>query len=127
MSTNSLNFDDSFFSAVESVNSSFDSCHSSLGVEQTLGESLHEKFQGFQANFNVCHINAQSIPFHYTEALEAFSSDYLSAILVSETLLKPSLPSSSYSLPGFVLIRNDRVNKGGGELLYIFEVASHLK
>lgn len=35
-------------------------------------------------------------------------------MLISESFLKPSLPSPQYALPGFVLIRNVRIDKGGG-------------
>ncbi|CAB3244509.1 unnamed protein product [Arctia plantaginis] len=39
---------------------------------------------------------------------------------VSESWLKPCLPSGSYSLPGFHLIRNDRsVRGGGGVAIYL--------
>ncbi|CAK1602596.1 unnamed protein product [Parnassius mnemosyne] len=46
--------------------------------------------------------------------LASFESQNIHAILVSESWLKPCLPSTSYSLPGFHLIRNDRTNRGGG-------------
>lgn len=35
-------------------------------------------------------------------------------ILVSESWLKPTLPSSLVKLDGYTLVRNDRVGKGGG-------------
>ena len=60
------------------------------------------------------HINAQSIPAHYTDLLTSFGSGIVDCILVSETWLKPSLSSACYSLPGFQLYRNDRTERGGG-------------
>ncbi|WP_337233217.1 hypothetical protein, partial [Vibrio cholerae] len=71
-------------------------------------------FSAYPKCFNVIHINAQSIPAHYPELLTTFDSKHIHAILVSESWLQPVLPSTSYSLPGFQLIRNDRTGKGGG-------------
>ncbi|XP_059046034.1 uncharacterized protein LOC131841730 [Achroia grisella] len=62
----------------------------------------------------ICHINAQSIPAHYTDLVDTFTKPNVHAVLVSESWLKPALSSTTYSLPGFILIRNDRTNKGGG-------------
>nr|XP_026500143.1 uncharacterized protein LOC113403771 [Vanessa tameamea] len=58
--------------------------------------------------------HAQSIPAHYPDLLSSFGNSNIHAILISETFLEPSLPSSSFSLPNFHLIRNDRTGKGGG-------------
>ena len=89
-------------------NSSFNSDTDNLSTE------LHTCFLDKKNNLNLCHINAQSVPKHYTELLDTFSSNLISAVLVSESWLKPCLPSTAYSLPGFILIRNDRTGKGGG-------------
>lgn len=87
---------------------------------KSLGEQLHESFSNSKNNLNICHINAQSIPSHYSDLLNTFTINSLHACLVSESFLKPSLPSSSFSLPGFNLIRNDRIGKGcGGVAIYI--------
>ncbi|CAH2084018.1 unnamed protein product [Euphydryas editha] len=52
--------------------------------------------------------------------LTTFNLDSIHAILVSESWFKPSLPSTSFSLPGFILIRNDRTGKaGGGVCIYL--------
>ena len=79
-----------------------------------LGGLVENTFIRFTKNFNVCHINAQSIPAHYSELLATFENAPVHACLVSETFLKPTLPSSSFALPGYVLVRNDRTGKGGG-------------
>lgn len=79
-----------------------------------LGDWLHTTFSPFQRNLNICHINAQSIPAHYDELLSSFNSLHIHICLISESFLKPSLPSALYALPGFVLLRNDRTGKGGG-------------
>ena len=66
------------------------------------------------------HINAQSIPAHYPDLLSSFENTNVHAILVSESWLKPCLPSIAYSLPGFQLIRNDRTGRaGGGVAIYL--------
>lgn len=52
-----------------------------------------------------------SIPIYSVHWIE---STNIHAILVSETFLKPCLPLTSFALPGFHLIRNDRTEKGGG-------------
>lgn len=80
----------------------------------SLGEELKSVFTPYTKNLNICHINAQSIPGHYTDALESFDIKALDAVLVSESFLKPSLPSTFFPIPGCVLIRNDRTGKGGG-------------
>ncbi|PZC81887.1 hypothetical protein B5X24_HaOG211900 [Helicoverpa armigera] len=46
--------------------------------------------------------------------LASFDCKNVHAILVSESWLKPCLPSTVYTLPGFQLIRNDRTSGGGG-------------
>ncbi|KAM3962176.1 RNA-directed DNA polymerase from mobile element jockey [Aphomia sociella] len=75
---------------------------------------LDKKFSSLAKNFNIVHINAQSIPAHFTDMLTTFEINNIHAVLVSESWFKPCLSSTSYSLPGFKLIRNDRIGKGGG-------------
>lgn len=94
-----------------------DSFHSACDLDT----SVIDKLVNYKNNFNVCHINAQSVPAHYSDLLCTFpSTGVVDAILVSESWLKPSLPSTSYSLPGYILIRNDRVGcRGGGVAIYL--------
>ncbi|CAG9113625.1 unnamed protein product [Plutella xylostella] len=85
-----------------------------------LGDILIKEFSSLPKNFNACHINAQSIPKHYNELLNTFSSGIVHAVLVSESWLKPTLSSHAYCLPGYVLVRNDRVGRaGGGVAIYL--------
>lgn len=85
-----------------------------------LSDSLEATFSDVPKNFNLIHINAQSIPSHFPDMLTAFDNRNIHAVLVSETWLNPCLPSTSYSLPGFQLLRNDRINRtGGGVAIYI--------
>lgn len=86
----------------------------------SLHDTLTSQFSDCQKNFNVVHINAQSIPEHYSDILATFDVQNIHAILVSESFLKPCLPSTSYSLPGFHLIRNDRIGaRCGGVAIYL--------
>ena len=103
---------DVFNSLSSSQSSSSDSFHSTS--LSSLNVTLDSHFSTCLKNFNVIHINAQSIPAHFPDMLASFESCNIHAILVSESWLKPCLPSSCYSLPGFQLIRNDRIGKGGG-------------
>ncbi|XP_028025702.1 uncharacterized protein LOC114239610 [Bombyx mandarina] len=87
----------------------------------TTGELIRSKFNlENRVTFNVCHINAQSIASHYSELDVTFTDANVHAVLISESWLKPHLPSAAYSLPGFILIRNDRVDRrGGGVAIYL--------
>lgn len=86
----------------------------------SLCDHLSSQFSDVPKNFNVIHINAQSIPAHFPEMLTSFNDNNIHAILVSESWLKPCLPSNAYSLPGFRLIRNDRTgSRGGGVAIYL--------
>ena len=101
----------------------FHSCSSQdsfQSVSQSLETELSDAYNDVPKNFNVVHINAQSIPAHYADLLSTFSSKNIHAILVSETFLNPHLPSTSYALSGFQLIRNDRVSSShGGVAIYL--------
>ncbi|XP_059047375.1 uncharacterized protein LOC131842825 [Achroia grisella] len=103
--------EDSFQTTTDS-SSSFFSANSSF-CDDNIGFLLKERFKNSKF-LNICHINAQSIPAHYTDLIDTFSEPDVHALLVSESWLKPTLSSITYALPGFTLIRNDRTGKGGG-------------
>lgn len=104
--------DDETFYSANNDSATFFSL-SSFDTSHTLGTVVSREFLD-SCYFNVCHINAQSIPSHYSDLLDTFQSEFVHAILVSESWLKPTLDSTSYALPGFILVRNDRIGKGGG-------------
>ncbi|XP_013162634.1 PREDICTED: uncharacterized protein LOC106114094 [Papilio xuthus] len=87
----------------------------------TLEDELREIFSSCSANFNVVHINAQSISAHHLSLLATFVNLYnVDAVLVSETFLKDSMDSNAGDMPGYNLIRNDRAGKGyGGVAIYL--------
>lgn len=103
------------FVSLPSSESSLTSSHDSFVSIPCLSDLLDSHFASVPKNLNVVHINAQSIPAHYPDLLASFEQqNNIHAILVSESWLKPCLSSSSYPLPGFHLIRNDRTGSGGG-------------
>ncbi|KAJ8733365.1 hypothetical protein PYW08_001663 [Mythimna loreyi] len=113
--------DESFFSCSSSSISdqSFDSALSDDNA-LNLRDLISSTFSNCRKFFNAVHINAQSIPSHYSDLLSSFDSDLIHAVLVSETFLKPALPSTQYSLPGYKIVRNDRTGKGcGGVAIYL--------
>lgn len=107
--------DESFITATSDV--SFVSADDYL---PTVGETLHNIFTAYPKNFNICHINAQSVPAHYDDILDTFNFSTIHAVFISESWLKPTLPSAAFSIPSFTLIRNDRTGKrGGGVAIYL--------
>lgn len=113
-----INFDDDFFSC--SSSSSFASVNDDSFEFQTLHDKLTSVFTSFPNNLNIAHVNVQSISAYYPDLLASISSIHLDALLLTETFLKPSLPSTQFALPGFVLIRNDRIGNGcGGVAIYL--------
>lgn len=65
-------------------------------------------------------MNAQSIPAHFPDILSSFVNNNIPAILISESWLKPLLPSMAYTLLGYHLIRSDRIQRsGGGVAIYL--------
>lgn len=87
-----------------------------IGTAETLVNNLAP----FPKNFKAAHINAESLKGHIDEVRTVFRHQIFDLIAVSESWLKPSIPSSEVSLPGYYLLRNDRVNKKcGGVAVYI--------
>lgn len=103
---------DAYFSC--SSENEYFSTASDESSDLSLHDMLANVFSPFPKQFNVVHINAQSVPAHHSDLLFSFNCNTVDAILISESFLKPSLPSNLFTLPGFNLIRNDRTGKGGG-------------
>ena len=59
-------------------------------------------------------MNCQSLLPHFDEFLDYFSRSHFDLIAMSETCLKPHVPDDFVRLPGYLLLRADRVGKGGG-------------
>ncbi|XP_030759775.1 uncharacterized protein LOC115885127 [Sitophilus oryzae] len=59
--------------------------------------------------FSVCHINIRSLTAHFNDFLEYFSNYAYDVVSVSETWLKPYICDSEIELPGYTLVRRDRL------------------
>jgi hypothetical protein len=81
---------------------------------------LENSISPFCSNFKVVHINAQSLRCHIDEIRVLFLSCNVDAICVSESWLKPDISDFEIQLPGYKIIRNDRLGKvGGGVAIYL--------
>ncbi|CAH1393649.1 unnamed protein product [Nezara viridula] len=56
-----------------------------------------------------CHVNSQSLAACFDEFQQYFTCNFYHSIAVSETWLKPHIPSSSVSLPDHTFIRHDQI------------------
>ncbi|KAM3968437.1 uncharacterized protein ACR2FA_003413 [Aphomia sociella] len=124
--------DEEYFSLSSSSSTSFSSVDAAdISDSPTLENNINVTFSTYDKNFNVAHINAQSVPAHHTDLLTTFTSKHVHAILISESFLKPSLSSTLFPLPGFQLIRNDRtcvvVDGGGSRMVGCGGVAIYLR
>ena len=74
----------------------------------------------YHKQLKAAHINAQSLRCHIDEVRAIFRPQNFDIIAISESWLKPCIPDSEVSLPGYIVFRNDRVNKkGGGISVYV--------
>lgn len=74
----------------------------------------------FPKQFKAAHVNAQSLRCHVDEIRAIFGPQNFDIIAVSESWLKPYIPSSEVTLQGYQLFRNDRLQKtGGGVAVYV--------
>lgn len=105
---------ESFCSALDTDSSSLSFVDSTSDQFIPLSTQIGQHLLKFPKLLNVCHLNAQSLPQHYSDFYDVFSINNYHAILISESWLKPSFSSSYVSLPGYLLLRNDRTGKGGG-------------
>jgi hypothetical protein len=79
----------------------------------SLKEFLSSKVVTKNYMCNIVHFNAQSLSnsAHFDEFCFSFVGSGVNIIAVSETFLKPGIKAE---LPGYNVIRNDRIGKGGG-------------
>ena len=69
--------------------------------------------------FQICHINAQSLPRKMDEFRHLFENSGINAICVSETWFTPILPDTLFNLKGYKLFRADRCTRAGGAAIYV--------
>uniref|UniRef100_A0A1B6LXE9 Endonuclease/exonuclease/phosphatase domain-containing protein n=1 Tax=Graphocephala atropunctata TaxID=36148 RepID=A0A1B6LXE9_9HEMI len=75
---------------------------------------LISELSPFPKQLKAAHINAQSLRGHIDDISAIFRTQSFDIISISESSLKPSIPSVEVSLSGYILHRNDRLNKGSG-------------
>ena len=82
---------------------------------------LRAAFSEFPCSLVVTHVNCQSLPKHHEEILNITTNLDLHVMMLSETWLKPSLPSKLVELPRYTLLRHDRCGRkmGGGVGMYV--------
>ena len=81
---------------------------------------LKTRFSLQSETLQIAHCNTQSLLSHFSEFQSIFSPLNLHAILISESWLKDTLPSSLVNMENYILLRNDRMGKnGGGVAIYI--------
>ena len=66
-----------------------------------------------------CHLNINSIQNKFEELAGLIKDSRTQLMIVSESKIDSSYPNSQFSIPGFVLYRNDRKKGGGGILAYV--------
>ncbi|KAL7290588.1 hypothetical protein TKK_0015353 [Trichogramma kaykai] len=72
--------------------------------------------------FKVGHVNAQSLndPFHFREVRSIMEQHEPHIMAVSESWLKTHISSCDVDVPGYVLLRHDRISCGCGDVtLYV--------
>ena len=66
-----------------------------------------------------CHLNINSIQNKFEELAGLIKDSRTQLMIVSESKIDSSYPNSQFSIPGFVLYRDDRKKGGGGILAYV--------
>ncbi|KAI5722347.1 hypothetical protein M8J76_007154 [Diaphorina citri] len=100
--------------------------HSVLGP--STGAILMERLAPYSGKVTIAHLNAHSIrpPSKFFELQNIVSGTGLSVICVTESWLDPSISDSEISIPGYRVVRNDRVGRrGGGVAIYLNNTFSY--
>jgi hypothetical protein len=96
--------------ASNSDNDSMDSAIIS-NIQDTIANNITLPFSNA---FHVVHINAEDLLCHFGDIYNLFFSSDIHAILISETCLKPFPSDTTVNIPGYNILRHDRIGKGGG-------------
>jgi len=77
--------------------------------------------KGTHKNIRICHVNCQSLTCHLDEFRLYFSSNHYDVICISESWLLPSISDDYVALPGYRLVRCDRIGcrRDGGVAVYV--------
>ena len=69
-----------------------------------------------------CHVNAESLQPHFVDIEQIIHAHNVHVLGISESWLKPHTSSQLFHIPGYVLVRHDRIsNIRGGVALFIHE------
>lgn len=91
-----------------------------LSSHSSTAHILKQRLCCYPHNLKVVHINAQSLRRHIDQIWMIFQSQNIDLIAISETWLKPNVQSKEVAMPGYKLLRNDRLHKnGGGVAVYV--------
>ncbi|KAL1447149.1 hypothetical protein WDU94_015605 [Cyamophila willieti] len=92
----------------------------------SINQKLTREFSLYPKCFRCVHFNAQSLKAHVHEIRTIIEDLDLHVILISETWLRPSLSDNLVRIPGYVLLRHDRLDKGGnGVAAYVRDDLPH--
>lgn len=69
-------------------------------------------------DLRACHVNCQSVIAHFDEFCHFFVGSGYHIICMSETWLKPEIPDTMVTLPGYTLYRCDRTGRQGGGVAF---------
>ena len=72
-----------------------------------------------RANFTIGHININSLANKYEHIREVLNAAELDVLLLNETKLDESIPSTAFMVPDYYLLRRDRNSRGGGIAIYV--------
>lgn len=71
-------------------------------------------------HFQLCHFNSRSMLNKMSEIQLLVANESFDTVCVVETWLKPYIPSTAVSLPGYNIFRHDRTySRGGGICVYV--------
>lgn len=77
-------------------------------------------FADCRKHLKISHTNVESLVAHKSDFISCYDNGLFDIIAVSETFLKPELPSTAFQMFNYNLYRNDRLAKeGGGVALYV--------
>ena len=102
--------------------SNIDSSHSSIdpNEEQDTWSDFDKIANKHRTNVKIGHINANSIAgFKFHEIKSWLLSGRLDILIISETKLDATFPSSQFHIDGFRMCRKDRNIHGGGLMAYV--------
>lgn len=70
-------------------------------------------------NLRIAHLNIRSLIAHFAEFRGLLLNSSFDIIGLSETWLCPSIRDEDINIPGYILIRKDRLSRGGGVCFYV--------